>query len=74
MNGKQASADAEKALLPGGRLWDPMLRFMERFDPVQIRYGGPELGQLIEALEKSARLASLVSLQVSIDPYTCYLL
>lgn len=37
-----------------------MLRFMEHFDPVQVRYGGGEFRRLILAIENAARKAALV--------------
>ena len=59
-NGKQAAGSKDSALLPGGRLWKPMLQFMEYFDPIQIRYGGNEFKRLISAIENAAEQAELV--------------
>lgn len=58
--GKSVNTAPNRALLPGGRLWEPMLKFMENFDPVQIRYSGPEFEQLVKALEFTARKSSMV--------------
>ncbi|KAL8826865.1 MAG: hypothetical protein Q9191_003537 [Dirinaria sp. TL-2023a] len=60
-SGKLAFGSANTALLPGGRLWEPMLTFMDRFDPIQIRYSGQEFRNLIAAVEKAARLAQMVN-------------
>ncbi|KAL8795031.1 MAG: hypothetical protein Q9195_002479 [Heterodermia aff. obscurata] len=60
-SGKQPSGSKNTALLPGGRLWDPMLRFMEHFEPIQIRYGGAEFKRLVVAIEVAARKAAMVS-------------
>ena len=37
-----------------------MLRFMEHFDPIQVRYGGSEFKRLILAIENAARKAAMV--------------
>ncbi|MCJ1225691.1 hypothetical protein MMC12_002340 [Toensbergia leucococca] len=44
-----------KAFPPSGSLWAKMLEFMEHFDPIQIRYAGPELRCLIEYVAIVAR-------------------
>lgn len=58
--GKQAAGSQDSALLPGGRLWGPMVHFMEHFDPIQIRYAGNEFSRLINLVEAAANKASLV--------------
>lgn len=42
-----------------------MLDFVEKFDPIQIRYGGTEFRHLIELVAKTAQAAS----KVSVLPY-----
>ena len=59
-SGKLPAGSKTSALLPGGRLWGPMLRFMEHFDPIQVRYGGAEFKRLLSAIENAARKAAMV--------------
>ena len=58
--GKQTVGSQAKALSPGGQLWAKMEEFMERFDPVQIRYAGNLFPGLINVVVHSARIASKV--------------
>ncbi|MCJ1321225.1 hypothetical protein MMC15_006569 [Xylographa vitiligo] len=53
---KQSGNGLLKVFHPGGQLWEKMLEFVERFDPVQIRYAGHEWRRL---LEKIARVGDL---------------
>ena len=59
-SGKLPFGSKSSALLPGGRLWGPMIRFMEHFDPIQVRYGGAEFKRLVLAIETAARKAAMV--------------
>lgn len=59
-SGKLPLGSKTSALLPGGRLWGPLLRFMEHFDPIQVRYGGAEFKRFISAIETAARKAAMV--------------
>lgn len=63
-SGKVALGSANKALLPGGRLWEPILTFLDNFDPIQIRYCGQELRNLLGAIEKAARQAQLPAIAI----------
>ena len=47
-----------KTFPPGGHLWQKMLVFMERFDPVQVRYLGHDWRRLIETVARAAELSS----------------
>jgi COP9 signalosome complex subunit 3 len=47
-------------LLPPGRLWSRAVRYLEIFDPVQIRYVGQEFRQLIEFIGQASEAASKV--------------
>lgn len=57
-SGKQPSGTQSKAFSPNGPLWLRMLDFVEKFDPIQIRYGGTEFRHLIELVAKTAQAAS----------------
>jgi COP9 signalosome complex subunit 3 len=50
-------------LLPPGRLWSRAVRYLEIFDPVQIRYVGQEFRQLIEFIGQASEAASKVWLR-----------
>lgn len=45
-------------LLPPGRLWLKAVRYLETFNPVQIRYAGQEFRQLIEYVGQASEAAS----------------
>lgn len=49
---KRNLADTVK---PGGALWNKLVLFLESFDPVQMRYAGPEWRKLVDAVELIAR-------------------
>ncbi|MCJ1389811.1 hypothetical protein MMC18_002668 [Xylographa bjoerkii] len=53
---KQSGNSLLKVFSPGGQLWQKMLDFVQRFDPVQVRYAGHEWRRL---LEKVARVGDL---------------
>ena len=59
--GKQKAGTLPEAFEPGARLWQKMLDFMERFDPVQVRYAGNELRRLADLTALKACRASQVS-------------
>lgn len=50
------------AFSPGSPLWAKMVFFVERFDEVQIRYGGSEFRRLLEIIAKQVQSASTVFL------------
>lgn len=45
-------------LLPVGGLWSRAVRYLEVFDPVQIRYAGQEFRQLLEFVGQASEAAS----------------
>ncbi len=47
-------------MLPTGTLWPKMVDFLERFDPIQVRYVGHEWRRVVEMVAKSARAISKV--------------
>ncbi|MCJ1452493.1 hypothetical protein MMC28_002836 [Mycoblastus sanguinarius] len=57
-SGKQKAGTISEAFAPGSLLWQKMLDFVERFDPVQIRYSGNEFRRLVELVVTKARLLS----------------
>ena len=61
-----------KALAPNGELWQKTAAFLERFDPVQIRYSGTELRRLIEAVARAAQ-ANFTPI-AAIGPVRCAIL
>ncbi|KAL9614247.1 MAG: hypothetical protein Q9167_001269 [Letrouitia subvulpina] len=52
---KQAVGQQSKNLAPNGPLWVKAVKFLKRFDPVQIRYAGNEFVLLVEDMAKSAQ-------------------
>ena len=46
---------------PASPLWAKVVDFVERFDAVQIRYGGAEFRRLVEIIARSVQSASTVS-------------
>lgn len=58
--GKQATG---KKIPFDGPLWSKMMLFIERFDTVQIRYGGQEFRRLIETIVKTAQTSFKVRTQ-----------
>ena len=54
--GKQKVGNTSDGFKPGAKLWQRMLDFMERFDPVQIRYAGNELRRLMDITALKARI------------------
>ena len=59
---KQSAAAKSVAVSPASPLWAKIVSFVERFDPVQIRYGGSEFRRLVEIIAKSVQSASTVFL------------
>ena len=57
---KQSGNGLLKVFHPGGQLWEKMLEFVERFDPVQIRYAGHELRRLLEKIARVGDLSNKV--------------
>ncbi|MCJ1285695.1 hypothetical protein MMC26_005036 [Xylographa opegraphella] len=53
---KQSGNGLLKVFQPGSPLWEKMLEFVDRFDPVQVRYAGHAWRRL---LEKIARVGDL---------------
>ena len=45
-----------------------MIRFVEHFDPIQVRYGGAEFKRLLSAIENTARKAAMVRILSSPSP------
>jgi COP9 signalosome complex subunit 3 len=50
-------------LQPGNRLWNKLVRFLENFDSVQMRYAGHEWRKLVDYVEQMARVAGTVRVQ-----------
>lgn len=46
---------AVKELQPGGALWQKVVGFLESFDPIQIRYAGPQYLYAVERIYFGAR-------------------
>lgn len=59
---KQTAITKSGALSPASPLWEKIVSFIERFDSVQIRYGGLEFRRLIDTIAKSVQSASTVFL------------
>ncbi|ORY13308.1 hypothetical protein BCR34DRAFT_481226 [Clohesyomyces aquaticus] len=65
-------------LKPGGTVWNKIERFLETFDPVQIRYVGGEWRKLLEYVERVARamgtpgvaISPIRSAMLRLDPTT----
>ncbi|KAL2039789.1 hypothetical protein N7G274_007648 [Stereocaulon virgatum] len=58
-SGKQKADSTSDSYKPGTPLWLKMMLFLGDFDPVQIRYVGNELRNLIEKTALKARLVSM---------------
>ncbi|KAL9122363.1 MAG: hypothetical protein Q9187_001080 [Circinaria calcarea] len=65
-NSKQSVAANLKAFSPSSELWRKMLKFMEHFDPIQVRYVGHEFRRLIDAAARVAYTASTP--EIAIQP------
>lgn len=59
---KQTATAKFGVFSPASPLWAKVVSFVERFDAVQIRYGGSEFRRLIEIIAKSVQAASTVFL------------
>ena len=55
-----------KAFSPSGPIWLKMLDFMDRFDPVQIRYVGYDWRRLVENVARVAENTSKVRLALTL--------
>ncbi|KAF2195486.1 hypothetical protein K469DRAFT_616181 [Zopfia rhizophila CBS 207.26] len=52
-------------LRPGGSVWNKLALFMETFDPVQMRYVGPEWKRLVDYIERVARVMGTPGVAIS---------
>ncbi len=59
--GKQKAGTVSNAFRPGYLLWQKALDFMERFDPIQVRYAGNEFRRLVDVIAVVGRRKSEVS-------------
>ncbi|KAJ5122851.1 hypothetical protein N7526_009788, partial [Penicillium atrosanguineum] len=59
-------------LLPPGKLWSRAVRYLEIFDPVQIRYAGREFRQIIEYIGQASQAASKAWLYLDYLRYFLY--
>ncbi len=59
---KHASTASFEKFSPTSPLWAKIIDFFERFDTVQVRYGGSEFRRLIEIVARTAQNSSTVSL------------
>ncbi|PVH96379.1 hypothetical protein DM02DRAFT_122871 [Periconia macrospinosa] len=67
-----------QTLKPGNALWNNLVRFLESFDPIQMRYAGSEYKKLVEYVEQIARgldtpalaLSPIRSAMLRLDPTT----
>lgn len=57
---KQTGNNLLKAFPAGGHLWQKMLEFVHRFDPVQVRYSGYEWRRLLENVARIGELSQQV--------------
>ncbi|KAF2819768.1 hypothetical protein CC86DRAFT_412689 [Ophiobolus disseminans] len=65
-------------LKPGGALWNKLVKFLEEFDSVQMRYAGHEWRKLVDYVEQIARvmgspglaIAPIRSAMTRLDPTT----
>ncbi|KKK23255.1 hypothetical protein AOCH_001188 [Aspergillus ochraceoroseus] len=55
----KTKSDLPEDLLPGGRLWTRVSKFLKTFDPIQIRYAGHEWRQLVELVARAAHAPRL---------------
>ena len=46
--------DKHGSIRIGSKLWQKMMDFVSRFDPIQVRYCGAEFRKLLEAIERCA--------------------
>ncbi len=52
---------SKESLRPGGAKWTQATAFLQKCDPIQMRYVGHEWRRLVEAVEQMARRANAVS-------------
>ncbi|MCJ1397889.1 hypothetical protein MMC11_001085 [Xylographa trunciseda] len=68
IGGTQDEQQSGNALLkifpPGGHLWQKMLDFVERFDPIQVRYVGHEWRRLLEKIARVGLLSNKPSVAI----------
>ena len=53
-SGKQSASSISKRFSPQSPLWQKMAIFMEKFDPIQVRYAGVEFRRLLELAAAAA--------------------
>lgn len=71
----RAAPKASTGILPpaalfGGKLWSPLVTFLDRFDPIQVRYGGPHFRFILEVVSTGARQSQNVGKILCGDPDT----
>ncbi|KAH8724492.1 hypothetical protein GQ44DRAFT_708766 [Phaeosphaeriaceae sp. PMI808] len=65
-------------LKPGGTVWSQLVKWLDTFDPVQMRYAGQEWRRLVDYVEQIARaidspgiaIAPIRSAMIRLDPTT----
>jgi COP9 signalosome complex subunit 3 len=65
---KASSASLPPAILFGGELWPRIAIFLDRFDPIQVRYGGAHFRFVLEIVCTGARQTQNVSRPLSEKP------
>lgn len=60
-SGKATSRSLPQSVLPDGALWPFITAVLNDFDPVQVRYAGPEFIKIVDVVVKGAEQTSIYS-------------